>query len=116
MVERTEHASYIAAAAETSLRTLLSTAPAADDPGVQVIVLGIVLAGSMLLALGVSRLVLGAVIAGMTADVPFGGVLGHRRRLAAVAALFVLAYLVPALASSETLQPTVAHIFRLLRP
>jgi hypothetical protein len=91
------------------------TAPGADDLDVQVIVLGIVLAGSVLLALGVARLVLGAVITGMTADVPFGGVLGHRRRLAAVAGLFVLAYLVPALASSETL-PTMAQIFRLLRP
>jgi hypothetical protein len=83
---------------------------------VQGIVFGLVLVASVALALGIARVVLGVMIAGMTGALPVPGVVAHWRRTAAVGALFCLAYLVPALASSETLQPTMAQLIRLLRP
>jgi hypothetical protein len=83
---------------------------------VQVIPFALVLVGSVLLALGIARVALGAMLFAMTTELPFAGALLRWRRVATVGALFWLAYLVPALAASESLQAPVARFVRLFVP
>jgi hypothetical protein len=83
---------------------------------VQVIAFALVLIASVVLALGVARLALGVMLEAMAGQLPLAGVVAHWRRAAVVGALFWLAYLVPVLAASETVQAPVAQLIRLLRP
>ena len=82
----------------------------------QVAAFGLILAGTVVVALGLARLVLGVILSAMGGELPLGGLLVHWKRVATVGVLFWLAYLVPVIASSDSLQTPVAQLIRLLTP
>jgi hypothetical protein len=86
-------------------------ARSSDDQGVGILVLFCALAIGFAAALGLSRLVLGAVLNTMTGQRSPALVTIQWRRIAFVAGLFWLWYLVPTLAAAAT-RSTAAVIFR----
>jgi hypothetical protein len=81
---------------------------------VEVIVLAVALAGSIGLALGLGRLVLGTILDLMVGRPVLAGVTVQWRRVAFVAGLFWLWYLVPAIAAAATKSSAAVIIRHLL--
>ena len=83
----------------------------ADDQDVEIMILAAALGVSFGLALGVSRVVLGAVLDAMSGQRLLGGLQVQWRRVAFAASLFWLWYFVPGLAAAAH-RSTAVVLFR----